>query len=185
MPWKLPRSNQSEFPTLTAAASAAGPRLNRIPFDLFKFRPRVRPSVSSMHTTLPPHQLRLIHILPLLRAGFESCFLSQPILTFGFLPIIKCVLFSSTPISWSHQTRQSMELHPTLNKPGDLSCLNFLLIEVHFQLSTKLLQGLRTTRRLHPASRVILHQLEPNCLVAREPCKAVRQGVGQVPLRGF
>ena len=27
-----------------------------------------------------------------------------------------------------------MELHPTLNKPGDLSCLNFLLIEVHFQL---------------------------------------------------
>ena len=48
----------------------------------------VRPSVSSMHTTLPPHQLRLIHILPLLRAGFESCFLSLPILTFGplFVP---------------------------------------------------------------------------------------------------
>ena len=113
---------RTKFPTF---ASVSGTGINRIPLDLFKFRPRVRPSVSSMHTTLPPHQLRLIHILPLLGAGFESCFLSQPILTFDFLPIINCVLFSSTPTSWSHQTHQSMDLHPTLNKPGDLSCLIF------------------------------------------------------------
>ena len=56
-----PRSNRSEFPTLAAAASA-GPRLNRIPFDLFKFRPRVRPSVQPLHPTT--HQnLLLINCL--------------------------------------------------------------------------------------------------------------------------
>ena len=49
----------------------------------------------------------------------------------------------------------------------------------------KPLQGLRPTRRLYPASRIILHQLEPNCLPARQPCKTARQRVGQVPLRSF
>ena len=66
----------------------------------------------------------------------------------------------------------------TLHSTNQVTCpARFSLNRSSFS-TAKLLQGLRTTRRLHPASRVLLHQLEPNCLNAREPGKAVRQGVG-------
>ena len=51
------RSSAKEQPVrvshVDSAASAAGPRLNRIPFGLFKFHPRVRPSVQPLHPTHP------------------------------------------------------------------------------------------------------------------------------------